>query len=300
MSKAQEFVSKAASQIGTKESPANSNKCKYGEWYGMNGQPWCEMFLSWCANEVGMLNTCGKFAWTIGHSDWFKKYNQWIKRGESVNVGDYVYFANKGKICHVGVVEKVISSTCVQTIEGNTSTGNNANGGQVQRRTRNYGTEGSSWYVAGFGRPKWVDNTNSQTVSQSQNVVDKTPIKVVQNWLNTNYTSGLVVDGSYGSKTKAALVKALQIELNKTGAKLVVDGVCGAYTLKASPLIKKGSKGSIVKILQAALMCKGFNTGGLDGDAGSKTDAAIRAYQKSRGLVVDGECFIKTWCALLS
>ena len=27
----------------------------YGEWYGMNGQPWCAMFVSWCAWQAGVF-----------------------------------------------------------------------------------------------------------------------------------------------------------------------------------------------------------------------------------------------------
>lgn len=51
----------------------------------------------------------------------------------------------------------------------------------------------------------------------------------------------------------------------------------------ATLLLKKGDKGENVKILQKAL-------GGLtvDGDFGDKTEAAVKAFQKSKGLTVDG------------
>ena len=48
MTKASDIVKVAVSQIGVKESPANSNKTKYGKWFGMNGVPWCAIFLDWC------------------------------------------------------------------------------------------------------------------------------------------------------------------------------------------------------------------------------------------------------------
>ena len=32
---------------------------KYGKWYGDNGVPWCAIYVSWCANEVGILNNKG-------------------------------------------------------------------------------------------------------------------------------------------------------------------------------------------------------------------------------------------------
>src|SRR4029077_11268627 len=41
-------LSRAITQLGTKESPAESNNQKYGQWYGVNYQPWCAMFCTWC------------------------------------------------------------------------------------------------------------------------------------------------------------------------------------------------------------------------------------------------------------
>ena len=51
----------------------------------------------------------------------------------------------------------------------------------------------------------------------------------------------------------------------------------------ATLLLKKGDKGENVKILQKAL-------GGItvDGDFGAKTEAAVKAFQKSKGLTADG------------
>lgn len=61
------------------------------------------------------------------------------------------------------------------------------------------------------------------------------------------------------------------------------------------PEIKKGSNGKAVKWLQIAL-------GGLtvDGDFGTKTEAALKAYQKKHGLSVDGVCASKTWKSIIS
>ncbi len=51
----------------------------------------------------------------------------------------------------------------------------------------------------------------------------------------------------------------------------------------AKPVLRKGSKGADVEKLQRLL---GSLT--VDGDFGAKTDAAVRAFQKSHGLTVDG------------
>ena len=40
--------------------------------------------------------------------------------------------------------------------------------------------------------------------------------------------------------------------------------------------------------LQERLTAKGYSTGGADGVLGSKSREAIRAYQRSKGLPVDG------------
>ena len=68
----------------------------------------------------------------------------------------------------------------------------------------------------------------------------------------------------------------------------------------SQPTVKKGSTGSAVKLLQSNLNAAGFNCGAVDGIFGSKTDKAVRNYQKACGLVVDGIAGPKTWAALLN
>lgn len=156
MPTAQQLISVATGQLGYKEQPAGSNRTKYGEWYGMNGQPWCAIFISWCAAQIGATDLLGgKFAYTPSWANWFKSHGQWLDREEKPQPGDLVFFHNSSRICHVGIVTRRNGTVSVSTIEGNTSAGSNANGGQVQARTRGYGRVGSPWYIAGFGRPKW-------------------------------------------------------------------------------------------------------------------------------------------------
>jgi len=50
--------------------------------------------------------------------------------------------------------------------------------------------------------------------------------------------------------------------------------------------------------LQRRLNELGFNCGAVDGSFGSKTLSAVRAFQKSRGLAVDGVVGPKTRAAL--
>ncbi len=64
------------------------------------------------------------------------------------------------------------------------------------------------------------------------------------------------------------------------------------------PLIRQGSKGNYVCIAQDDLNTLGYTTGGLDGIFGTRTNNAVRRYQASRGLSVDGIIGCNTWRSL--
>ena len=67
------------------------------------------------------------------------------------------------------------------------------------------------------------------------------------------------------------------------------------------PTLRKGSKGEPVRALQALLILRGqkLATYGADGDFGSETEIALRAYQKLKGLAVDGICGSDDWKTLI-
>lgn len=71
-------------------------------------------------------------------------------------------------------------------------------------------------------------------------------------------------------------------------------------TVKLS-VLRKGAKGDQVKAVQRMLYAMGYDLGTalIDGDFGSKTDAAVRAYQKHKGLGADGIVGPATWKKLL-
>ena len=75
------------------------------------------------------------------------------------------------------------------------------------------------------------------------------------------------------------------------------DLITGKITAADMPLVKKGSKGEAVRKLQEMLNAKGYKLTE-DGDFGSKTEAAVKAYQKANGLEVDGEAGPMTWGVL--
>lgn len=67
-------------------------------------------------------------------------------------------------------------------------------------------------------------------------------------------------------------------------------------------ILKKGDKGAEVKELQQNLIKLGYDLGTYadDGDFGSKTDEAVRNFQKDNGLTVDGEYGPLSQAAMLS
>ena len=66
---------------------------------------------------------------------------------------------------------------------------------------------------------------------------------------------------------------------------------------KTTRLVKQGSRGAHVKMMQTQLNKKGFKLS-VDGIAGPQTIGALKKFQKSKGLVVDGLCGKQTWSKL--
>ena len=282
MATANDFVAVAASQIGVKENPAGSNHVKYGEWYGLDYNPWCDMFVSWCADQVGALGIVGKFAYCPSHVNYAKKLGRWLDREEKPQKGDIVFFSNGSRACHVGIVESRNGSASVTTIEGNTSVSSNDNGGAVMRRTRSYGVKGSKWFIMGFFRPAWD--------GQSANVPEQKP---------TPSNNAVSTGNSFNN-----WVLRLQKECNAQGFGKgePEDGIPGSKTLAGCPLLKRGSRGNITKLMQERLISLGYNCGscGADGINGKDTYNAVRAFQADHGLEDDGECGQRTWRKLLN
>lgn len=65
--------------------------------------------------------------------------------------------------------------------------------------------------------------------------------------------------------------------------------------------LNKGVKSNAVKTLQILLIGYGYSCGksGVDGSFGADTLAAVKKYQKAKGLTVDGNVGPKTWAKLL-
>ena len=53
MGRVEDVLAAARGQLGVTESPKGSNRTPFGAWYGLDGYPWCMMFVQWCFAQAG-------------------------------------------------------------------------------------------------------------------------------------------------------------------------------------------------------------------------------------------------------
>lgn len=152
-------------------------------------------------------------------------------------------------------------------------------------------------------------------------------VATIQDLMNQVGCGPIAVDGAYGPQTAGA-VTCWQHKL-----RVDADGVWGpqtqaatdalfAYLMAAPPpaeppaepafdaaiaaslyaatqtVVRRGDEGDAVGWVQALVNKHGFDAGAVDGDFGRRTDAAVREFQASRALDVDGIVGPATWRAL--
>lgn len=254
------IIEVAKKEIGTIEGPKD-NETKYGKWSGVNFQPWCQSFVSWCAFTSGLdAKKYPKTASTVAAADFFKKKDRWSDaRNDDPTPGDWIFFDfpddGVNRISHVGLCIKNNGDGTIQVIEGNTSgtaKGDQRNGGMCVEKTRAYikNKKGILNAVVGWGRPVYAGEEDLPLLSKSVVVSESTKpatkakksapavfkplkngskgaaVKTVQDIL------GIKADGSFGTGTEAA-VKSFQ-----KGSGLKVTGIVDQATLKALKAVK--------------------------------------------------------------
>jgi peptidoglycan hydrolase-like protein with peptidoglycan-binding domain len=137
-----------------------------------------------------------------------------------------------------------------------------------------------------------VTFTNVATTSAPAASAAKTStgsIATVQSWLNSNYGTGLAVDNLNGPATKRALAKGIQTEINRQfGGHIAVDGIFGSGSKSAFKTIRRGAQGNMTRIIQGAMICKGYSVNGFDGIFGGGLQSAVKQFQSVTGLSSDG------------
>lgn len=166
---------KSNAQLDSKTANAGYNNFTkyardYSKWTNSNlqGQAWCGMFQLWIFVKAYGLENAKKLlngastAYTPNFAQQFKNAHRWYT--SNPKAGDVIFFHNSTRICHVGIVEKVVGST-VYTIEGNTSSAKAvvANGGGVFQKSYDV----SNSRISGYGRPLYTEEAQQPSNSSS-------------------------------------------------------------------------------------------------------------------------------------
>lgn len=128
-------------KLGTTESPAGSNRCWASTWYGFVS-PWCAMAVTWAYVTSGSktLVRGARYAYVPYIVADAKAGRNGLRVTTDPEPGDLVCYdwETDGTADHVGLFEGWFddSRRTFKAIEGNTSLGNDSNGGAVMRRIR--------------------------------------------------------------------------------------------------------------------------------------------------------------------
>ncbi len=199
---------------------------------------------------------------------------------------------------HTGIVVGSNGNT-VYTVEGNTSTGSNSNGGRVERRTR-YKSQ-----ITSFIRPRYnAEQMAAQLIkiAESQIGVKESPSGSNNVKYNTWYY-GHAVSGDAWPWCCAFVswcFAALAGEIEGITAPVVEDN---KVEIKVN-VLRPGSAGDQVKTVQRILYAMGYKGSNgkavaVDGDFGENTAFAVKTFQKKRNLEADGIVGAKTWEVLI-
>ncbi len=304
----QDVLNQAQSQNGTVESPPGSNKTPYGLWYDrkLNGQKWCAMFVSWVFHHAG--HPLGAIQTKNGIHHCQSAHNYYKEKGlltANPEPGDLVIYdwEGTGYADHIGIFIKwtTADKTAIEAWEGNTSTSNNSDGGQVMKRIR------SRNFIKSFINPGVYPTAVVTPVSTSL-VKGARGSKVTQ-IQKCLYDIGYAVeiDGWFGNQTETML-KDYQAK-NAMSVTGVADGVTiGALMEDAHELavakskfvsgsyLRRGNVGFMVTELQRALNAKDTKLKlSITGNFDLITLQAVKAFQTKNLLDSDGIVGPKTF-----
>ena len=206
-----------------------------------NGFDWCAQFPTWCVWKLTGKNKkkteyilCVGGDLSAGCGFALKYYKQAGRFDKAPKVGDQIFFkynlSDTSYIAdHTGIVVRV-TDKLVETIEGNS-------GNEVKRKAY----QRTDKTIIGYGHPRYdaepkktVVKEEVKTVKIEMPILRKgstgAAVKTLQRllrqlqYVNTDGKTLLIVDGSFGSNTEAAVKRYQQKHLND------IDGVVGIKT----------------------------------------------------------------------
>ena len=256
---ASKLIEIATAEIGYHEKASNSNLdsktansgnknfTKYGRDLfnagffngNKNGFDWCAQFVTWCAWKLtdedrnkaeSILCVAGTLSAGCGFA--MNYYKQAGRFDHNPKVGDQIFFKysnDDSTADHTGIVVRVTDSL-VETIEGNS-------GSEVKRKAY----QRTDKTIIGYGHPRYDAEPKKTVTKEVKTVNIEMPVlrkgssgnavKTLQRllrqlqYVNLDGKTLLIVDGSFGSNTEAA-VKRYQ---KNRGAKNP-DGIVGEWT----------------------------------------------------------------------
>ena len=264
-----------------KANPGNNNYTKYNfEMHKL--QPsnmdypaaWCDCFNDWCfykaygAEDAKRL-LCGGFDdYTPNSAQKYKNKGRW---GSEPKVGAQIFFKNSQRICHTGIVYKV-SDKYVYTIEGNCDN-------EVKKKS--YARTNSK--IAGYGYPLYDEETPQEDKTALVKEGQKQLNNYLADYIKAKNFDALIVDGDFGKKTLKNFIRAFQDAMNRSyNVGLVVDGIYGNKSKAAARNYptRRGQNTYVVTILEIGMLLWGIDPHGVEtpGIYGSGLASATEEY----------------------
>lgn len=224
----------ARREIGTHESPAGSNRQRYGAWAHRDGVAWCGIFTTWVFAAAGYdwRAQIPGFPYTPALEAGLSRMGWARVNPQDARPGDVVFFDfpdHVDRIQHVGIVESN-NGRELTTIEGNTSITSDDNGGEVMRRQRPYRL------VAAVRRPPYsvpASKVRIRRVLKRRRLfmMRGDDVRAVQRLVGLQ---GNDVDGKYGPQTERA------VRTWQRAHHLTVDGEFGEKSTRAAGWVWAG------------------------------------------------------------
>ena len=249
MATGRDVINEAVKHDGYTES--GNNRSIFGKWYGMDGAAWCAMFVSYCMNKAGAGSLI--------------KGAQTAKGAAQVSA--FVRHAQKHKWQKISPSKATVGDIVIFDFPGGYETDHV---GFIRKPS----SKGVIHTIEG--------NTSAGDGSQSNG-----------GGVFRRDRSFGVVHSIWRPPYDQPAPKAETVEVTPETPVTPVEAPKPVESTIASPKafepLKKGSNGSDVKKLQAALKVTA------DGDFGPITEKAVKAYQTKKGIVVTGVVDESTW-----
>lgn len=222
------------------------------------------------------------------------------------NTSAKTYDRNGGMVAEksYSITDSKIKGFCIIDYEEN-KTASSTNSATVNTSARNYLMKGDK----GSNVKTLQENLNyiGYSCGTADGIFGTKTDTAVRNFQKNN---GLTVDGKFGSKSEVKLTALVNSKKNaqnvtqtttytktqfikdvQSAIGTTADGIVGTKTLSKLVTVSKtkNRKHAVVKPLQKYLNTLGYNCGTADGIAGTKFDAAAKAWAKANGCVADGE-----------